>query len=155
MNSATKFFVIIALVSSLSIITIMLPVKNVNAWHDYLRGQQPGGSYQFNGNGYPGELFISNVNGMISGTVYGERIIGFWDETTHKIIFMRMTNEANPYTFQVYKGFMFKVSERNPSTGVVFCYSVFTGEFLTPGGGGGSPQRNEFGWLAKQGIVCD
>ena len=107
-----------------------LPLKNVNAWHEYLRGTQPGGPYQFNGNGYPGELFISNVNGSITGTVYGDRIIGFWDDNAHKIIFIRMSNVANPYTFQVYKGFMFEVTERNPSTGLVSCYSIILQENL-------------------------
>jgi hypothetical protein len=131
-----------------------VPVRNVNAWHDYLRGTEPGGTYAINGNNYQGELVLVNNNGMISGTAYGDRIIGFWDDVSHKILFMRMGDPANPYTFQVYEGFMLKQVQVS-STGVRFCYSVFVGEFLTPGGGGGSPERNEFGWFAQKGITCD
>jgi hypothetical protein len=148
----TTIFVLIAILSILNISYVMIPIKNANAWHE--RTQLPAGTYTINGNGFMGELSIFNTNGRIEGNVFGDRIIGFWNDVTHTIIFMRMGNPSNPFTFQVYEGYMFMTTERNPSTGALLCYSNFAGEFLTPGGGGGSPQRFEYGWFARTQFLC-
>lgn len=62
---------------------------------------------------------------------------------------------TNAYTVQVYEGYMFKTAQRNSTTGFDDCHVNFAGTFLTPGGEGGSPQMNTFGWTAKSPIPCD
>jgi hypothetical protein len=104
------FVIIIAFVWILSIATLLLSLETVNAFHEG-RGL-PGGNWTFNGNGYPTSLlFFTDSTGRVSGTVYRDPIIGFWDESTHKILFMRLPSQ-NSATFQVYKSYMFMDSVR-------------------------------------------
>jgi hypothetical protein len=73
----------------------------------------PTGTWQINGNGFRGELVISSVDpqGNLSGTVFGDPIVGFWDETSQKIIFARSLNPADPFALQVYTGFHFDANQ--------------------------------------------
>ena len=141
------FSIIAASVSILSIASMLLFVETVNASHD--PNIPPGGNWAFNANGYPTILsFVIDSTGKVSGSVYGNPIIGFWDDIEHKILFMRMVNE-NPASFQIYKGYMFEIMVQ-PNV----CIRTLAGEFLTPAGAGGTPQRNEYGWIAQdQGVT--
>jgi hypothetical protein len=49
------------------------------------------GDWKFNGNGSTGTLKISSIdgNGNVQGSVFGDPIIGFWDEDAQKITFIR------------------------------------------------------------------
>ena len=123
------FSIIAAFVSILSIASMLLFVETVNASHD--PNIPPGGNWAFNANGYPTILsFIIDSTGKVSGI-------------EHKILFIRMMNE-NPASFQVYKGYMFEIMVQ-PNV----CIRTLAGEFVTPAGAGGTPQRNEFGWIAQ------
>jgi hypothetical protein len=107
----------------------------------YVSAQLPpnGEVWGVSANGFSGQLVLSyNGNGQVTGTIFGDRIIGFVDGNTQKIVFMRMPNPADPSTFQVYTGYY----SRDGSAHVI------QGTFMTPAGAGGSPQRNEFGWSA-------
>ena len=61
--------------------------------------------------------------------MYDDRIIGFWDHNSQKIIFMRLDNPSDPTSFQIYTGFLFKDTTTNP-LGMPLCYQTLSGSFL-------------------------
>jgi hypothetical protein len=64
----------------------------------------PIGGWAVTANDYPGELNIITVNnGNISGTIFGNRIEGTWDESTQGITFTRF-NSSDPNIYQLYYG---------------------------------------------------
>ena len=69
----------------------------------------PTGTWQINANGHRGDLVISSVDaqGNLSGTVFGDPIVGFWNEGSQKITFARSQNATDPLALQVYTGFHF------------------------------------------------
>jgi hypothetical protein len=154
---STIISVLIALMIILFSVNIIAPMKNVNAWHASNRDPFiPEGNLSVDGkydffiaNGFRGDLVILENNGIITGSVFGDSIIGFWDNVAHKIIFTRLGGSG-----QVYVGYSFQRVELDPQRGT-FCYSTLSGEFLTPGAGGGTPQRFEYGWYAWVNIPCD
>jgi hypothetical protein len=111
----------------------------------------PFGIWTIIGNGFAGELRIDppDANGNIAGTVYGDPIIGFWDETSLRITFMRVINRNDPSTFQVFTGYQ---CATNP--GVVFnppgdvTQLTFAGTFEGFSGTGATAQRGVYGWFA-------
>jgi hypothetical protein len=135
------------------LITINLSLQVINA---AVLTLQNGATWTVNGNGHIDKLTFSYTpQGSISGTMYGDRIIGFWDHNSQKIIFMRLDNPSDPSSFQTYTGFLFKDAKENPQ-GSPLCYQILSGSFLTPAGAGGSANRNEFGWYAQSPqILCD
>lgn len=66
------------------------------------------GDWDINGNGWEGKLTITAVDaqGRVTGSVYGDQILGFWDDVSKKITFMRLTNPGDPSTFQTYTGYL-------------------------------------------------
>ena len=52
----------------------------------------PIGTWNINANSFRGSLVITSVgtNGRFTGTVFGNRIDGFWDEGAQKVIFIRV-----------------------------------------------------------------
>ena len=121
----------------------------------------PTGTWQINANGFRGELVISSVDsqGNLSGTVFGDPIVGFWDETSQKIIFARSLNPADPSTLQVYTGFHFDANELLfPVGGTVqppvppFPFRMLTGSFEAFAGGGGVVSRPTYGWMARMNV---
>ncbi len=113
----------------------------------------PTGRWSINGNGSTGNLQITSINaqGQLTGTVYGQPIFGFWDGTTNKIVFMRVSNASQPNTFQVYTGYLFR-NPANPQAGQNVAYTL-AGSFEAFSGAGGTAQRNLFGWFAQITIV--
>ena len=105
----------------------------------------PQGQWAINGNSFEGQLNITSIdaNGNLQGTVYGQQISGFWDGTSQKITFMRLTNPSDPSTFQIYTGFLF----RNQNGGDML-YTL-TGFFEAFQGTGGVAQRVLYGWFAQ------
>ena len=113
----------------------------------------PTGNWNINGNGSTGVLTITSINaqGQLTGTVYGQPLIGFWDSASNKILFMRLINTSQPATFQIYTGYLF----RNPITpqgGQNVTYTL-TGYFVAFSGSGGTAQMNHFGWFAQVTVV--
>jgi hypothetical protein len=74
----------------------------------------PRALWSITANGFMGDLHITSVDnqGNLSGTVFGQSISGFWDEASQKITFMRIINPADPSTFQIYTGFLFRDQNR-------------------------------------------
>lgn len=105
----------------------------------------PIGDWKFNGNGSTGTLKISPVdgNGNVQGSVFGDPIIGFWDEDAQKITFIRITDSKDPSTLQFHTGYMFSNEE-----GAGKLYSL-TGSFEGFSGTGAKAQRTTYGWYAQ------
>jgi hypothetical protein len=115
----------------------------------------PTGTWQINGNGWRGELVISSdPQGNLSGTVFGNPIVGFWDEASQKIIFARSLNPADPFALQVYTGFHFDANQPlfggadGPPT-APFDFRVLTGSFEAFAAAGGAASRSVYGWMAR------
>lgn len=113
----------------------------------------PTGKWQLNGNGHNGELYITSIDnqGKISGTMYGQQILGFWDKVSCKITLMRIIKPSDPSSIQIYTGYLFKHSGSLDGRGDV-TYTL-TGYFEAFAGTGATAQRTLYGWYAQIGIV--
>jgi hypothetical protein len=114
------------------------------------------GTWQINANGWRGELVISSVDsaGNLSGTVFGNPIVGFWNDVSQEITFARSLNSADPFALQVYKGFHFDANQPlfSSSGGAPtppFAFRMLTGSFEAFSAGGGSASRPTYGWMAR------
>lgn len=105
------------------------------------------GTWAINGNGHQGQLEITvpDVQGNLTGIVYGQEIFGFWDENSQKITFMRLINSADPATFQVFTGYLFHNTHASPGH---ITYTL-AGHFEAFQKAGGEAQRSLFGWFAQ------
>ena len=152
---ANQYVWIIFIVASICLtllIAINFHIQVVNA---AVLTLQNNNNWTLNANGHMFNFrFSYTPQGSVSGTMFDERIIGFWDHTSQKIIFMRMANPSDPTSFQIYTGFLFKDTTTN-SLGSPLCYQTLSGSFLTPAGSGGSATRNEYGWYAQSPIRCN
>ncbi|HEY0457318.1 MAG TPA: hypothetical protein VGE41_13185, partial [Verrucomicrobiae bacterium] len=94
--------------------------------------------------GYSGQLWIEGIdaNGNLLGssTVYGQTIIGFWDDQSWKLTFMRLIDKGNPSSFQIYTGYLMQ-SQDNGSL-------AFAGSFEAFQGSGAVARRVVYGWYA-------
>ena len=98
------------------------------------------GNWKINGNGFDGILVIKtpDANGtLVNCTVYGNPVIGFWDEPSRKITFMRIFTQSDPSTFQVYTGYLMKDKK------------LLAGSFQGFKGTGATAAQSTFGWFAK------
>ena len=105
----------------------------------------PTGTWKINGNSFRGDLVITSVDGSgkLTGTIYGgQSIIGFWDEASQKITFMRLINPADPSTFQIFTGYLF-------SNCATDCLHTLAGSFEAFAGSGATAQRTVYGWFAQ------
>ena len=68
-------------------------------------------------------------NGNVTGSAYGNAIIGFWDDSAQKLTFMRVIDPSNVSTMQIFTGFLF-TSAGTPT---------FAGMFQAFSGGWGNP----------------
>lgn len=100
------------------------------------------GTWNINGNGSEGSFIIESVgpDGSVAGQVFGNSFQGFWDETSQRIMFMRVSPSGSSY-IQIYTGYLFYT----PRTGKY----TLTGNFEAFEGTGGTSSRNVFGWYAE------
>jgi hypothetical protein len=117
--------------------------------HSSLAAELPLGDWNIDGNGFPGVLHISAVSpqGTLTGTVYGQPILGTWDGAANRIVFMRVINRARPDTFQIFTGYLF--GDRVRPVDITRTFTL-TGSFQAFAGTGASAQVNVFGWFAQQ-----
>lgn len=97
------------------------------------------GNWKINANGAEGVLVIKQIdasNNLTGSTVYGNEIIGFWDEDSRKITFIRVVDKSNPSTFQIFTGYLM-----DNKTTIAGSFGAFQGT-------GGTAQRSVFGWFA-------
>ncbi len=106
----------------------------------------PVGTWDVNGNGYPGALSIPSIDAQgnlgANCTIYGQRIFGFWNASAQMLTFMRTITPSDPSTFQVYTGYLMQ-----PQPGSGFAVSL-AGSFEAFTGSGGVAQRPLYGWDA-------
>jgi hypothetical protein len=104
----------------------------------------PNGNWDINANSSLGELFIQSVDpqgNLVGSTVFGQPILGFWDEGSMKLTFMRIINQNDPSTYQIYTGYY--MDPQTPGE-----LPALAGSFEAFGGTGGIAQRVVFGWYA-------
>jgi hypothetical protein len=114
----------------------------------------PLGFWTINANGFSGSLLINAVDaqGNLSGLLKffadqpGETLdgVGFWDDTSKKITFMRIIDRAKPSTFQIFTGYLFPDDHTQPAGG-----QKLAGYFEAFSGTGGVAQRVLYGWFAS------
>jgi hypothetical protein len=116
------------------------------------------GHWRIKANGFQGDLNIASVDnqGRLSGTLTmqnepTDQIVGFWDERSEKIIFMRILNPSDPSAGQIYTGHLFCIPIGCSSTGQNTL--TLAGSFEALATGGGSAERSVFGWYAEVTIV--
>lgn len=104
----------------------------------------PIGTWNINGNGSEGNLIIAidsvDAAGNVLGRIFGDTFQGFWDETSQKIMFMRMSRDNSSF-IQIYTGYLFYTPRTAKYT--------LAGYFEAFEGTGGTSSRNVFGWYAE------
>jgi len=106
----------------------------------------PSGAWTLNANGFVGDLTVVSVdaNGNLNATVFGgQQTIGFWDDVSQRISFIRVSNPNDPSTIQVYTGYLFQNRSGNNAT-----YTL-AGFFEAFAGTGANAQRVVYGWYAQ------
>jgi len=108
----------------------------------------PDGNWIIDANGYKGNLnFTLDAQGNInSGTVYGEKITGFWDDAAQRLTFIRIPSNNNPSSYQIYTGFL--MSPQPPDSD-----QALAGSFEAFAGTGAIAQRPVYGWYATPFLV--
>jgi hypothetical protein len=113
----------------------------------------PLGTWEVNASGDRGQLQLVSVShqGELRGTLFGTEIVGFWDDLSQKIIFVRFMNPALPSTAQLFTGYLF----RNPGglRGVGDVTYTLAGSFTALPGTGATAARAVYGWYAQQGVT--
>jgi hypothetical protein len=114
----------------------------------------PKGDWTILADGVQGTLTIRGVDGegnldaqlLLAGRPTEEPLIGFWDDVSKKITFLRVYAPNAPSDSQVYTGFYFNVS----GTDVTHTLTGFLEAFA---GTGGVAQRVLYGWYATMTII--
>jgi hypothetical protein len=116
----------------------------------------PLGNWDIDGNGFRGTLAINGVDGRgnLDASVVFEssevqQAIGFWDEASQKITFVRVINQDDPSANQVYTGFRFD-NERDHLTDRTH---TLAGYFEAFQGTGAVASRVLYGWVAGITVV--
>lgn len=113
----------------------------------------PTGDWHIDANGFVGTLHIASVDqqGNVAGTLTfsGEppnqlNNVAFWNDAAQELTFIRVINQANPSTFQIFTGFLFPEFHTQPNGP-----SQLAGSFQAFKGTGGTASRSRFGWFAN------
>jgi hypothetical protein len=107
------------------------------------------GNWNIDGNGSRGILAIQAVDaqGRLNATVYGQRVVGWWDEEDRRITLLRLINPNDPTSFQSFSGYGW-----DEAAGADRRYYL-AGSFETYAGAGGTAARPTYGWYARQDVV--
>jgi hypothetical protein len=100
------------------------------------------GGWEIDANGTKGKLSIAEIDehGRISGTLFEERITGWWSERARRLSFLRGETDCE----QAYEGYAWDELRREGTPRTYY----LAGSFETFGGGGGANDRQTFGWFA-------
>jgi hypothetical protein len=116
----------------------------------------PLGDWDIDGNGFRGTLTINGVDGagnldasVVFESPQVQQVIGFWDEPSQKITFVRVINQNDPSSNQIYTGFRFD-NERDHLTDRTH---TLTGYFEAFQGTGAVAARVLYGWVASITVV--
>ena len=107
------------------------------------------GNWDIDGNGSRGVLAIQAVDaqGRLNATVYGQRVVGWWDEQDRRITFLRLINPNDPTSFQSFSGYAWDEPPDPDRPGRTTYY--LAGSFETYAGAGGTAARPTYGWFAR------
>lgn len=106
------------------------------------------GTWTVNANGHIGKLEVSvDSQGNLNGSIFGNRISGFWDSTGDKITFIRIIDPQNAIKEQVYTGYLIEGGENLNGSGVRPFY--LTGSFEAFSGTGAVASRVLYGWYGR------
>jgi hypothetical protein len=108
----------------------------------------PAGTWSFNSNGYTSSLMLTvDAAGNVHGTVFGNQIVGFWNDSAAKLTFYRVTGgsliSVQPDKIQVYTGYMHACLVSDASGG-----QCLEGSFEAIAGTGGTASKSVYGWSA-------
>ena len=93
-------------------------------------------------NGEIGELaYSADAEGRVTGTIFGDQIIGFWDGGAGKLTFARIPKSKQPNSYQFYTGYHFSWSGPGGTL-----REGLAGSFDAFAGSGGTYEQVTFGW---------
>ena len=114
------------------------------------------GNWDIDGNGSRSTLTTDGVDavGNLSASVVFEssgaqQVIGFWDEPSQRITFVRVINPDDPSVNQIYSGLRFG----NGRGHLTDRTHTFAGYFETLQGTGAVASRVLYGWVALTAVV--
>ena len=111
----------------------------------------PIGTWDININGFWGLLSIQaidpqgNLGRSSVVSDHSDPIIGFWDEVSQKITFMRLINQNDSSTFQIFTGYLI-VTQADGSLALAGSFEAFQGT-------GATAQRVIYGWYATPQVI--
>lgn len=89
-----------------------------------------------------GDLVIStSPSGVVSGTMFGNPVSGFWDKVTKRLTVVRVIADAFEQC-QFFRGYSFSASFGGAT------HTFLTGDFEAGSKAGGREEQHTFGWLA-------
>jgi hypothetical protein len=98
----------------------------------------PNGEWTLKVNKSEGTLVLSVTSqGIVSGTLLGDPIDGFWDETSKRLMILRSPSDGALANNQVFTGYYFENSSIHYLTGSFEVFNV-------------PPQQTLFGWYATK-----
>jgi len=105
-------------------------------------------TWSINANDFIGTLAITRMDraGRFSGTVFGNQMHGFFDQSTQQISFIRIIDPNNPQATQTFSGVVFFGRDFGGQSRV----NAMAGTFFAFSGGGGTPNRHQAGWYATR-----
>lgn len=111
----------------------------------------PIGTWDINSNGFWEILSIQAIDpqgNLGESSVlsdHSDPILGFWDEGSQKITFMRLINQNDPSTFQIFTGYLM-VTQADGSLALAGSFEAFQGT-------GATAQRVIYGWYATPQVI--
>jgi hypothetical protein len=115
------------------------------------------GPYTIKANGNTGTLNIYSVDstGKVTGTITftntpAQNIVGFYNNATEELTFMRVSSTTDPASNQVFTGYRFCVpKDCSGSSNTIYFAGIF---FTESTSSGASAARHVFGWEATKGF---
>ena len=97
----------------------------------------PTGNWTINANGFSGTMSTNvDVSGNVTGTMLGNTMVGFWDETSQRLIVYCEVLGTNLSGIQIYTGYRYG--------------NNLAGSFEAFAGSGANASRSVYGWHATQ-----
>ncbi|SRR6266508_4943686 len=102
-------------------------------------------NWEINANGAHGALNITSIDaqGRLQGMVFGQKLVGWWDDEDQRMAFLRIGDPNDPASCQSFIGYAW--TKGSPGVTTFF----LAGSFDTYAGGGGSAKRPSYGWFAS------
>jgi hypothetical protein len=129
------------------------PLRTRGAGLERAPASLPLGTWEVNAGGDRGPLHLVSVSpqGELRGTLFGQEMVGVWDEHAQKVMFVRTPNLAVPSTAQLYIGYLFRTPGGLRGEGTA-TYTL-AGSFTAVAGPGVTASRTTYGWYAQLGVT--